>query len=118
MSENNTNKITSYWKAVLYKLSLLKFSWMPSHPTFFSKRDGYIKSGLFNIGLRIAVDYDMMLRLPIYYEDTTGYEGDTLVKMRLGGVSNRSLKHMIMKSQRITLRLAATVSPPALYIVL
>ena len=93
--------------------------WLDASPSgFFSKRDGYTKCGPFNIGLRIAVDYDMMLRLPIYYEDTTGYEGDTLVKMRLGGVSNRSLKHMIMKSQRIILRLAATVSPPALYIAL
>jgi glycosyltransferase involved in cell wall biosynthesis len=106
VSKNNTDKVIRYWRAGEYKRNSLKFGWMPPHPTFFSKRDGYIKCGLFNTGLGIAADYDMMIRLLTYYEDRVDYLNETLVKMRLGGASNRSVKQMIMKSREdyITLK--------------
>ena len=99
VSKNNTDKIVRYWKAGKYKRRSLYFGWMPPHPTFFSKRDGYIKCGFFKTGLRIAADYDMMIRLLTYDEIKVGYIEEVLIKMRLGGVSNRSLAHMIRKSR-------------------
>ena len=99
ITKNNGDKIARYWKAGEYKRKSLRFGWMPPHPTLFVKKEGYDNCGLFNTGLRIAADYDMMLRLLTYCADKISYIDETLVKMRLGGASNRSLKNMIIKSR-------------------
>ena len=99
ITKNNGDKIARYWKAGEYKRKSLRFGWMPPHPTLFVKKEVYDNCGLFNTGLRIAADYDMMLRLLTYCGDKISYIDETLVKMRLGGASNRSLKNMIIKSR-------------------
>jgi glycosyltransferase len=99
ITKNNGDKTVRYWKAGEYKPQSLKFGWIPPHPTLFVKKEGYDNCGLFNTGLRIAADYDMMLRLLTYCGDKISYIDETLVKMRLGGASNRSLKNMIIKSR-------------------
>jgi hypothetical protein len=65
--------------------------------------------GLFSTGLRIAADFDMMLRQLIYNGDTISYVSDALVQLRLGGVGNRRLRRMIMKSREDYITIAATV---------
>jgi glycosyltransferase len=99
ITKNNGDKTVRYWKAGEYKRKSLRFGWIPPHPTLFVKKEGYDNCGLFNTGLRIAADYDMMLRLLTYCGDKISYIDETLVKMRLGGASNRSLKNMIIKSR-------------------
>ena len=99
ITKNNGDKTVRYWKAGEYKRKSLKFGWIPPHPTLFVKKEVYDNCGLFNTGLRIAADYDMMLRLLTYCGDKISYIDETLVKMRLGGASNRSLKNMIIKSR-------------------
>jgi glycosyltransferase len=99
ITKNNGDKTVRYWKAGEYKRKSLRFGWMPPHPTLFVKKEVYDNCGLFNTGLRIAADYDMMLRLLTYCGDKISYIDETLVKMRLGGASNRSLKNMIIKSR-------------------
>ena len=59
----------------------------------------YEQFGLFkDAGFRIAADYELMLRFFERYRISTHYIPRVLVKMRLGGVSNRSVRHMIRKS--------------------
>ena len=57
---------------------------------------------MFNTGYRIAADYDLMLRmltrLEAVGEGAVRYLARVLVRMRLGGVSNRSPRTVARKS--------------------
>lgn len=96
--KNDTNKILRYWKSGDFTLSRLKFGWMPPHPTFYVKRKIYEKYGGFDIDFKISSDYDSMLRFLGKYKISTAYLPEVMIKMRVGGASNRSLKNIIQKS--------------------
>jgi glycosyltransferase len=98
VNKNNLNKIIRYWESSPYQYGKFKSGWMPPHPTFFVKREIYDRYGSFNTDFRIAADYELMLRFLVKYRISTQYIPDVLIKMRLGGVSNRSLKNLAIKS--------------------
>jgi len=71
---------------------------MPAHPTLFLKKHVYEQHGKFNTFYKISADYDFMLRI---LEDSNlkfGYLPRIITKMRLGGMSNHSLKNIIKKT--------------------
>jgi len=72
-----------------------KKGWHPAHPTFFVRKDIYEKYGLFNLDVKIAADYELMLRFLERYKISTYYLPEVLVKMRIGGKSNISIKNII-----------------------
>ena len=90
--DKNSFQTIRYWKSG--GLSPHKFysGWMPPHPTFFVRRSVYEKYGLFNLDLGTAADYEIMLRFLLKHRIKTIYIPEVLVKMRVGGASNRSLK--------------------------
>jgi hypothetical protein len=63
---------------------------MPPHPTFFVKNEVYQKYGGFNTELKLSADYELMLRLIHKNKIKIAYLPETIVKMRMGGVSNTS----------------------------
>ena len=90
-----TDKVTRKWLAGDYKRENFLTGWMPPHPTFYVKREMFKKYGKFNSTLRIAADYELMLRFLYKHYISIGYIQETLVKMREGGVSNSSFKNRI-----------------------
>jgi len=83
--------ITRTWKAGVFQKKHFYYGWMPPHPTFFVRRRMYDKAGVFNITLKSAADYELMLRMLVKYDAHASYIPEVLVKMRAGGVSNASL---------------------------
>ena len=73
----------------------LNNGWMLPHPTFFVKRSVYEKYGLYNTDLKSAADYEMILRLLYKHNLNVVYMDEIMVKMRMGGKSNRSLWNRI-----------------------
>lgn len=99
VNEINTNKVVRYWKSKEYKKGLFKTGWHPAHPTFFVKKEIYEKYGNFNLKYRIAADYEIMLRFIEKNKIKTVYLPKTMVKMRTGGASNKSLKNIIQANK-------------------
>ncbi len=97
--KNDTNKVLRYWRSGDFSIRKLRMGWMPPHPTFYVKKKVYDQYGLFNTNFRIAADYDTMLRFLGKYRISTMYLPEVMVKMRVGGASNRSLKNIIRKSK-------------------
>lgn len=97
--KNDTNRVLRYWKSGRFSLRRLKMGWMPPHPTFYVKKKVYDNYGLFNTDFRIAADYDTMLRFLGKHRISTYYLPEVMVKMRVGGASNRSLKNIIKKTK-------------------
>ncbi len=95
VDQNDTSKITRTWKAEEYSREKFLYGWMPPHPTFYVKRTLFEKLGGFNISLKSSADYELMLRYLYKHKISSHYVSRTFVKMREGGISNRSLKNRI-----------------------
>ena len=91
----NTNRVVRYWESKAYKEGLFKKGWHPAHPTFFVKKEVYDKYGNFNLKYKIGADYEIMLRFIEKNRIKVAYIPETLVKMRVGGASNQSIKNII-----------------------
>jgi glycosyltransferase involved in cell wall biosynthesis len=98
VSATEPDKIVRHWKSGSYNVGLLARGWMPPHPTLYLRSDVYERFGLYDTSYRIAADYDAMLRYLVRGQIKLAYIPEVLVKMRVGGVSNRSLRHIIQKS--------------------
>lgn len=92
VSQNDTDNIVRRWIAGGQKK--FKYGWHPVHPTLYIKRDIYTKYGLFNLDFKLAADFEIMLRFLDRYKISTYYLKNVLVKMRLGGVTNRNIKNI------------------------
>jgi len=99
VTKENTDKVVRYWKSGEFSEKKLKNGWMPPHPTFYVKRDIYEKYGTFDTSFKIAADYDSILRFLGKEEISTHYISEVLVKMRVGGASNKSIKNLMQKSR-------------------
>lgn len=91
----DTSKITRTWISGEYKTNAFKKGWMPPHPTFFVTKECYTKYGGYSLNLRSAADYELMLRLIHKHKIKVGYLNKITIKMRVGGVSNSSLKNRL-----------------------
>ena len=62
-------------------------------------RDSYLKYGNFDLNYKISSDYESMLRYILNGNINCKYIDKTLIKMRVGGVSNKNLKSIIKKTK-------------------
>lgn len=92
VDEINTKKIVRTWKAGEYKKAKLNNGWIIPHPTFFVKNGVYKKYSSFNLSLRIAADYEFLLRLLKINKIKVQYIPEILVSMRVGGVSTKNIE--------------------------
>ena len=99
VAKDNTNKIVRNWVSKQYKLKLLKQGWMPPHPTLYLKKKIYDTYGGFDLNFKIAADYDFILRIFKQTHLKFYYLPKTIVKMRVGGASNRSIKNITQKTK-------------------
>ena len=98
---NNTRIIKRFWKSSNFEHGSFKKGWHPPHPTFFVKKYIYNKYGLFDIDLRISADFDLMLRFLEKHKISTTYFPSTLVRMKIGGESTKSLKNNWISNKSI-----------------
>lgn len=84
-------KIRRRWRSGPFKPGNFYFGWMPPHPTFFVRREVYEQAGVFNLSMRSAADYELMLRILLKHRVPAYYIPRVIVKMRAGGMSNASL---------------------------
>jgi glycosyltransferase len=97
--KDRPDEVVRYWRCGEFTPSRLRFGWMPPHPTLYVRRSLVAELGRFDVRLRIAADYDFILRYLSRPGMRVGYLPKVLVKMRTGGVSNRSLSALINKSR-------------------
>jgi glycosyltransferase len=93
------SRVVRHWTSGHFTRSNLRLGWMPPHPTFFMRRDLYEKLGAFDTRFRIASDYDSLLRYLSISDLKVVYLPEVLVKMRVGGASNGSLRQILRKSK-------------------
>ncbi len=98
VSKDRPEQLVRRWRAGDFGPRSLASGWMPPHPTLYVRRSWYQRIGGFDTGYRIAADYDCVLRLFSQPGFEVRYIPEVLVRMRVGGASNRSLKALWRKS--------------------
>ncbi len=101
VDQHNTSNTVRYWKSRDYIPGLFKSGWMPAHPTFFARRSVYERLGMFNLNYKIAADFELLFRLIEQNNIKTKYLPKVLVKMRLGGTTNKSISNIMRQNKEI-----------------
>lgn len=95
---DDPNKVVRYWQSGQFKPIRLRRGWMPPHPTVYFSRQLLNKVGFFNLEYRISADYEWLLRALSTPSIRVEYLPRVMVRMRTGGLSNASLRNVIVKS--------------------
>lgn len=95
---NDLNKPVRYWKSNPFHSGLFARGWVPAHPTFFARRAAYERYGGYDESLGLAADFDLMLRLLERHHLKSVYIPQVSVRMRVGGVSNRSIRNIVRQN--------------------
>lgn len=98
VSKNFPYKVLRYWKAGKFFKKNLFNGWMPPHPTVFVKKSIFNKIGKYKIKYHISSDYDFLVRVLNKRNIKKIYIPKILVNMRVGGISNNSIKNLFKKS--------------------
>lgn len=98
VDKNDINKVFRYWRSKPFKPGLIRKGWMPPHTAVLMKKELYKKHGYFDLSFKISADYDYMLRLFNDKDLKAAYLPQIIVKMRTGGISNKSLANIYRKS--------------------
>jgi len=95
----DTSKIIRKWNSGKYKDGMFLSGWMPPHPTFFVKKECYENFGKFNLQLKSAADYELMLRFIHKNKIKISYLDNYIIKMRAGGQSNINLRNRLLANK-------------------
>ncbi|RBQ10020.1 glycosyltransferase family 2 protein [Pedobacter miscanthi] len=87
-----SHKVIRKWRAKQTTYLDLKKGWMPAHPTLYLKRELFDQYGAYALDLGTAADYELILRYFYIHKIKAEYLPMLMVNMRMGGVSNQSLK--------------------------
>lgn len=96
INPDNPDKVVRYYSSSVFRPSLLRFGFMPAHPTFYARREVYEKHGVYSLDYKIASDYDMMVRLFYKHNIRAKYIRRDFVTMRVGGMSTKNVSHRLL----------------------
>ena len=98
VATDDTTRVIRRWRSGEYTPGKLRRGWMPPHPTLYLRREVFERWGAYDTDFRIAADYEAMLRWLVRGHICLAYIPRVLVKMRVGGESNKSFKNVTRKS--------------------
>ncbi len=89
-AESN-NRITRYYSGKNFKTKLFKWGIMPPHPSFYCKKNVFLKLGLYQVNFKIAGDFELLVRYLWKNNVSYKYVPLLMVYMRKGGKSTESI---------------------------
>ena len=107
VNDNDLTRCIRYYSSRVFRRGLMRMGFMPAHPSFYCRRAIYEKYGTFDTSLRIAADFENLLRLIFVNRIRTKYIPEDFVTMRTGGASSSGMvshkrilkEHMIAYKQ-------------------
>lgn len=99
--QNDISTVVRHWRSSPFVPRSFEEGWCPPHPTFFVRREVYKRLGSFNLTYRIAADVELMMRFLERHRITSKYLPGIMVKMRMGGTTNRSWKNILQQNKEV-----------------
>ena len=101
VDEHDIYKVHRTWLSGTYHRENFRRGWMPPHVGTFIRKSVYDRFGHFNTELRIGADYEILLRFLYNHKVPTVHLREVLVRFRLGGMSNGSVKHILKANREV-----------------
>lgn len=111
VDKEDTERIFRVWKGKKYNRNLFKMGWMPGHPTFYIKRSLIEQFGGYENHYFTAADYEFMVRYLFKHNITSYYLPKLIVKMRMGGASNKNINQRLRANRRDYLAMKHNLVP-------
>lgn len=92
VTPDDLDKCVRYYSSKRFKPELMRYGYMPAHPSFYCKRELYDKFGLYDTQYRISADFDLLLRFIFMGKISMKYLPIDFVTMRVGGISTAGVK--------------------------
>lgn len=95
---NKNDIVVRKWKSELPNFKKLEMGWMAPHTGLVMTRDIINKVGAYDINYKISADYGFELKLFKSYLKEVSILNLTLIKMKTGGISNKNINSLILKT--------------------
>ncbi len=95
------NKIIRHYSSSGWTPSKFKFGIMPPHPSFYCKKELFIKYDLYNTNFKIAGDFELLLRYFLINKINFKYLPILMVDMKIGGLSTSGIRSNIVINKEI-----------------
>lgn len=101
VSQYDTDKIVRKWYSKCYYDNFFESGNVPPHPALYVRSHVYHQAGIFDLKYKLAADYEFMLRIFKKHNFKSLYIGRLIVKMRLGGATNKNLTNILNGNKEI-----------------
>lgn len=91
VDEFDTTKVVRYYSSRKFTRARMLMGYMPAHPSFYARRECYVKLGSFDTSFRVAADFENLLRLIYVNKIHIRYVAKDFVAMRMGGASSSGI---------------------------
>jgi len=90
-----------YYSSRRFAPWMLRFGFMPAHPSFYARRDVFERIGNYRTDYRISADYELLIRFFWVYRLRYRYLSFVTTTMRIGGQSTRSPRSTYILNKEI-----------------
>lgn len=87
VDKEDTTKVVRYYSSRIFRPWLMRFGFMPAHPSFYCRKSVYDQYGVYDTSFRVAADFELLLRMFHKGHIRTRYIRHDFVTMRRGGIS-------------------------------
>lgn len=95
VAQQDVSRTVRQMRSRPYRPGLFERGWMPPHPTLFVRKAILDELGGFDLQFRLQSDFDLAIRLFQRSGKRIRHVDETWVRMRMGGLSNRSWRHVL-----------------------
>ena len=88
IQQNNRGETVRFYSSKNWEPNKLKLGYMPPHPSIFFRRELFSKYGKYILSLKIAADYELILRYFLIHKISWKYYNITTTSMLVGGLSS------------------------------
>ena len=111
VKDEDLTRCTRYYSSAYFKPWLLRFGFMPAHPSFYVRKGVYEKYGLYDLSFRTSSDFEMMVRLFGKNKIKSKYIRRDFVTMRDGGESTAGIE----AKKKVNRDIAASLKKHGIY---
>ena len=98
---NQKGQLHRYYSSAKWTPKKLEWGLMPPHPSFYCKRELFETYGYYRNDLKIAADYELLIRFYLVNRISYEYIPATFVQMRLGGISTANILSKIYINKEV-----------------
>lgn len=96
VGNNNLSKCVRYYSGKIFNPNMVKYGFIAPHPSFYIRKETYLKYGNYNHDYKISADFELVARLCYKFKIKTKYIHMDFVTMRIGGASTKDLNGYIL----------------------